>query len=196
MEDSAMSQDVREQILDAALRVLERDGVQGFRQTRIAKEAGLEQGHLTYYFPRRPALVLAVLERYALRVRQERLQLLGQQVSGPVELRALARAVIKHSIRDRGRTRLMLSLAMEAEAEAEPQFSQLIAEAFRTQEANLARVFGREPGDPDVVIALAALRGLGIEALLARSNDERFDRLVDRIAELLEVRSRRPPKTT
>lgn len=52
-------------IIAAALRVLEREGMLGLTQPRVAKAAGLRQSHLTYYFPTRSALVEAVAGRVA-----------------------------------------------------------------------------------------------------------------------------------
>ncbi|WP_113907027.1 TetR/AcrR family transcriptional regulator [Aliidiomarina celeris] len=59
----------REHILSAAKTVLETVGFAGFSTPRVAKQAGISQGNLTYYFPNRDDLVLAVadsiVEEYA-----------------------------------------------------------------------------------------------------------------------------------
>jgi AcrR family transcriptional regulator len=52
--------DRRQEILDAALAVLRDDGYVGFTQPRVAARAGMRQSHLTYYFPTRADLLMAV----------------------------------------------------------------------------------------------------------------------------------------
>lgn len=53
---------VKQQILDAGVRLLYGQGIASLTQPRIAKEAGLRQSHLTYYFPTRNALIIAIAE--------------------------------------------------------------------------------------------------------------------------------------
>jgi AcrR family transcriptional regulator len=53
-------QDRRQDILDAALAVLREHGYVGFTQPRVAARAGMRQSHLTYYFPTRADLLVAV----------------------------------------------------------------------------------------------------------------------------------------
>ncbi len=55
--------DIRETIIEAALKLLRRQGFASLSQPRIAAEAGVRQGHLTYYFPARADLLLAVADR-------------------------------------------------------------------------------------------------------------------------------------
>lgn len=52
----------KQKILSAALKVLVENGFPALTQTRVAEEAGLGQGHLTYYFPTRSDLLKAVVE--------------------------------------------------------------------------------------------------------------------------------------
>jgi AcrR family transcriptional regulator len=47
----------REQILHAAVDVLNTDGFGALTQTRVAERAGIRQSHLTYYFPARNDLL-------------------------------------------------------------------------------------------------------------------------------------------
>jgi AcrR family transcriptional regulator len=54
--------DVRARLLHAALEVLLSQGILALTQSRVAREAGLRQSHLTYYFPTRSALLTAVVE--------------------------------------------------------------------------------------------------------------------------------------
>ena len=47
----------RDQILHAAVEILNADGFGGLTQTRVAERAGMRQSHLTYYFPARNDLL-------------------------------------------------------------------------------------------------------------------------------------------
>lgn len=47
----------REQILHAAVEILNAEGFAGLTQTRVAARAGIRQSHLTYYFPARNDLL-------------------------------------------------------------------------------------------------------------------------------------------
>lgn len=52
----------KQKILNAALKVLVENGFQALTQTRVAEEAGVGQGLLTYHFPTRSALLTAVVD--------------------------------------------------------------------------------------------------------------------------------------
>ena len=57
--------DVRERILQAALKLLAESGAHELTQPRVAKAAGVRQSHLTYYFPTRGDLLQEVA-RYSI----------------------------------------------------------------------------------------------------------------------------------
>lgn len=57
-----MSKKAVEQILDAALRVIAREKISGTRMHLIAKEAGMSQGSLHYYFNTKNDLMVALLD--------------------------------------------------------------------------------------------------------------------------------------
>lgn len=52
----------RQAILDAGFALLRDSGIAMLTQTRVAQAAGLKQSHLTYYFPTRTDLLLAIAE--------------------------------------------------------------------------------------------------------------------------------------
>jgi len=62
-----------QKMLDAAERVLIRDGYHAFSTRRVAAECDVSLGHLTYYFPAREellrAMISAVMARYGERIR-------------------------------------------------------------------------------------------------------------------------------
>jgi AcrR family transcriptional regulator len=53
----------REQIVDAAVAVIAEQGLQNLSLSEIEKRAGMTRGHLTYYFPTKEAILLAVFDR-------------------------------------------------------------------------------------------------------------------------------------
>ena len=54
--------ETRRRILDASVDVLRRDGHAGFSIPRVAREADVFQGNITYYYPTREALLEAVAD--------------------------------------------------------------------------------------------------------------------------------------
>jgi AcrR family transcriptional regulator len=53
----------REQIIDAAIAVIAEQGVQHLSLSEIEKRAGMSRGQLTYYFPAKEDILLAVFDR-------------------------------------------------------------------------------------------------------------------------------------
>ncbi len=182
-----MSEELKTKIVDAAVRLLETQGAKGFGQVKVAREAGVQQGHLTYYFPKKSALALAVVERLAARNRLEFEKVLAQAQKLPrAELYDLFFAQVRVMLRDRKRSRVMLGLA--AEAQDDPEVAKMFAKNLQLQRVGMATLLGRSPDDVDVHIALAALRGLGIENLVSRGDDAHIDELVGRFRSWLEAR--------
>ena len=62
MQTPAPGADVKTRILQAALGVLAEHGAAELTQPKVARAAGVRQSHLTYYFPTRADLLLAVAE--------------------------------------------------------------------------------------------------------------------------------------
>src|SRR6266851_6993228 len=56
----------REQIVEAAVSVITEQGLQNLSLSEIEKKAGMSRGQLTYYFPTKEAILLAVFDRLVL----------------------------------------------------------------------------------------------------------------------------------
>ncbi len=56
---------VRDRLLDAAERVVARDGVLNLTLDAVAREAGVSKGGLLYHFPSKSGLILAIVDRVA-----------------------------------------------------------------------------------------------------------------------------------
>jgi DNA-binding transcriptional regulator YbjK len=182
---------LREEILDAAVRILRESGVKMLAQSRVARAAGIPQGHLTYYFPRRADLLVAVARRSVELAVQELDGFFtseGWRAAGD-DLRRRALAIVAFLIKDRERTRMLLGLLVEAEED--PALRAVLLENFGQLRALLARALRRTPEDPDVEIAIATLWGLGLQHLLW--GDQRPEAATDRLVERLPAWLEREP---
>ena len=53
----------REQIVEAAMAIITEQGLQNLSLSEIEGRAGMSRGQLTYYFPAKEAILLAVFDR-------------------------------------------------------------------------------------------------------------------------------------
>jgi AcrR family transcriptional regulator len=67
----------REEIVEAAVAVIAERGIQNLSLSEIEKKAGMSRGQLTYYFPAKEDILLAVFDRV--------LQLMYQRMGTPAE---------------------------------------------------------------------------------------------------------------
>lgn len=75
----------RASLLDAAAALLERSGFEAVNTNAIAEEAGTAVGTVYHYFPDKPALLAALLERYRTRLEQAILGALTPVMGEPLE---------------------------------------------------------------------------------------------------------------
>jgi AcrR family transcriptional regulator len=172
-----MNDDLRSKILDAAIHLLEQQGVRAFGQVKVAREAGVQQGHLTYYFPKKSDLVLGVLER----LRQRNVAELHAAMQQPLDGRGreeLLFKMLRQLLSDRKRAQLFIGLV--AEATEDPVLREHLAEGLRQQRKVFAMLLGRSEEDEDLHLAMAALRGMGIESLLEPPSPEAVDAVLQR----------------
>lgn len=80
----------REEIIQATIRCLARDGATGLRMKRVAREAGVSQAILHYYFDNKRAIFIAALET----VTRDLNHRLSRLLAGARDARARLRAVI------------------------------------------------------------------------------------------------------
>jgi AcrR family transcriptional regulator len=175
---------VRDRILAAAVEVLRTEGPTKVTQPHVARAAGVRQSHLTYYFPKKTDLMIAVARRSVEQMARD----LGDFFAGAgwrdadAPMRERVMRLVSFIVKDRSRTRLMLALLLAAEEE--PELRAVMADNARQVRALLARGMGRsaspDADDPEVDLALATLWGLGLQHLLLRGerDDDYTDRLV------------------
>ena len=113
-----MRQSNRTKVLDAAVDVVQRDGVTGVTLESVAAEAGLTKGGLMYHFRTRDALLLAVHQHLAAQWEAGMVDAAGKQAEeAAVEERLAAYARV--TIQSATRAELVLML----EASTQPDYT-------------------------------------------------------------------------
>jgi len=160
--------DIRTRILAAALHVLHETGVTDLTQPKVAKAAGVTQGHLTYYFPTRNQLLLAVA-RHSLEALSSQMLESGRRGGlQSIDQIAFAFATAVTDTR-RGRVLLGLVIACDEDPGIRDAFRKFIVE-IRGMIGHLLGSLGLR-NDPDSVAAFHA-HAIGLAALnLARNNE-------------------------
>lgn len=156
------SANVRDRILEAALQIVEEQGIKALTQPRVAAAAGVRQSHLTYYFPRKADLFVALLQASHDRAKK------GRRKAGEESFKDVMRG-LKALMFDRQRMRFFLGIVLEASEEDD--LRPVVEEHARALAERVAAQFGRIGEDPDVIRFIDTLRGMGIRALLESHAD-------------------------
>lgn len=69
-----MSKEINEKILDATLETIAREKISGTRMHLIAKEAGMSQSNLHYYYPTKNELLIALMDELQERFSKKRVE--------------------------------------------------------------------------------------------------------------------------
>lgn len=149
----------RERILDTALALLNELGYDKLTQPQVAKAAGITQGHLTYYFPTRSDLLLALAEHS---LRASMAQFLER--GGKAEARPDAVAgLVRQALLDKQRTRTILGLviASDRDREIKKPLREMIVHA-RSLATTLLQALGAEPTPEQATLLHACLVGLSV----------------------------------
>lgn len=156
--------DARQRLLVAALAVLRDEGFHALTQTRVAECAGMRQSHLTYYFPRRADLLMAVAEAVAAQVQAS----VSAQTAAPaLDVEGLRR-VLRAQLADREMPRLMLSLI--AAADEDPRLRDWLTHFHSGIAATLRGALARAgvvPAEAELALFHATLLGLRLGGLLS-----------------------------
>jgi AcrR family transcriptional regulator len=168
---ATVEKSARQRILDAALKILTKEGVSALTQTRVAAAAGLRQSHLTYYFPRKTDLLAATLE--ASHAQGHKPKRGSSADVDPVE-------AVRALMFDRNRMRFFLSVVAQAGDQAEIRAT--LAAHARGVAEQLAPLFGRTADDPDIIAFIDMLRGMGLRLLLESDDKRRANVDLDALA--------------
>ena len=151
---------VRERILEAALRLLAERGAHELTQPRVAKAAGVRQSHLTYYFPTRGELLQEVA-RYSIDKLAGRL--------GGAKAASLAEGIAAGAA-DKRRSRVLLGLvgAADQDPAIKRRMRKFIAE-LRARIAPLLEAGGLQADPGSVAFFHSVIVGCAV-LQLARDN--------------------------
>jgi DNA-binding transcriptional regulator YbjK len=163
----------REQILDATLRVIGRDGREAVTHRAVAEEAGVPLGSTTYYFDSRDDLLGQALEHVA-RKEIERHRMLGEELRKAKTPRALADLLVNELIfeaEDRVAYIAEYELWLEAGRRADlREAATAWCDAVQLAVAGAMERLGSTDAAADASLVVAAIDGLG-ERALGREED-------------------------
>lgn len=189
----------RQQILEATLRLIARDGVRAVRHRAIASEAGVPLAATTYYFAdlgdllqqafiffhQRRASAVARLQRDALAL------LAGEPPAGSLPTRELAAAIAELLTRyilaqAAAKDELVIELAFKHEAQRDAALAALIREKderFCDDIAVFLRQLGSDDPHADAQITLSVILRLESESAFSGMTDTRVERVIARQVE-------------
>jgi DNA-binding transcriptional regulator YbjK len=163
----------REQILEAALRVIGRSGRQAVTHRAVAEEAGVPLGSTTYYFDSREDLLGQALEHVA-RKEAERYGRLGEELRKAKSARALADMLLDQLIFEaEDRIAYIAEYELWLEAGRRPDLREPAVawcDAVQLAVAGAMEKLGSTDPAADASLVVAAIDGLG-ERVLAREDD-------------------------
>lgn len=146
---------------------MQEGGTKKLTQPRVAAAAGVRQSHVTYYFPRRKDLVIALLEGHIAHASHRLAQL--EDAQKPEDIRP----AIETLIDDRRRMRFFMGLITEADAD--PKLRELVDDHIRQFNAMVARYYGRIDDDGNVEAFLNTLRGYGMVNMVRDDGGPKVD---------------------
>lgn len=138
----------RERILHAVLRVIGRDGVAGVTNRRVAREAEVSLGSITYHFATQRELLREAMLLFVAEETARLTSLAGQRLGGSVSLPEAAELVERVALRTRFGHEEIAPLELYLEAGRDAALRDAAAECFAAYDR----------------VAVTVLRGLGVES--------------------------------
>jgi TetR/AcrR family transcriptional regulator, regulator of biofilm formation and stress response len=171
MEQATASR--REQILEAALRIIGRDGRQAVTHRAVAEEAGVPLGSTTYYFDSRDDLLRQALEHVAAS-EVERYRELADELRRVETPEELADALIDGLVTAaEDRIAYIAEYEIWLEAGRRPELREAAeawCDASQRSVAEAMKALGSADPPTDASLVVAAIDGIG-ERILARRDD-------------------------
>ncbi len=144
----------------AAIGLIREHGLAGLTQPRVAKAAGISQSHLTYYFPTRRDLLLAVLDRTA----TDQLAGVEQAMRGAAGSPKMLANAMGAAFEKAENSRVLISFALAASQDAEARaIFERLTRGIRGEVATAAERIGI--GDDAKTVALVHALGVGLSVL-------------------------------
>lgn len=181
MDNQTRSEITRKRAIEAALIILERDGVSGLTFDALARESGVSKGGLLHQFQTKNGVLEALAEYQTRHFEQVAQEYLAKEGATKAEPTLASRIAI---YRESANQPHSVARAVLATLIANPRPELL--EFFRAQDAENVRKIEAEAPDRDLaMIRLLAASGLAFVSLLGMSSLSRKDR--DRLyAKLLD----------
>ena len=175
-----MKENTKDKIIRIAVELLESEGIRSLTQPAVAKRVGIPQGQLTYHFPKRSDLVLAVadsaINRIAEFVFEQATQSAAQSLSGTQsEKRGPQSQVIDMIwalVRNHARIRALLSLVVEADDNE--AVSQRLRDHHNRARMLIAMGMSAEADDAAVTMAHATMLGFGILSFIGGEDEKKL----------------------
>jgi AcrR family transcriptional regulator len=128
----------REEIVQATIRCLARDGSSGLRMKNIAREAGVSQPILHYYFASKRTILTAALETVTADLNRR----IAKVTEGARDARARLRAVVRAclGLAEENREFWLVSMTFWGEMMHDAELARFNAAVYRTYRRMLGRV--------------------------------------------------------
>jgi AcrR family transcriptional regulator len=168
--------DVRTRILASALALLAESGVTELTQPKVSRGAGVSQSHLTYYFPTRADLLLAVARHAIEQVMTQLYEAVarGESGRGGPSVGASAErgaGVLVAALTDKRNIRVMLGLVVASDEDRKIKASlRQFVKDVRAVLARELRAMGAKVDDEAIAALHATAVGLAV-LNLARDNE-------------------------
>lgn len=177
----------KEALLDAAERVIRRQGMASTTIEAVAAEAGLSKGGLFYHFSSKKDMMLQLMDRYEAKFKALRQELYDSFPEGPNRLlKATILACVKHSARSR--TDLSNVLTMLDDVEMRQRVMDMKKRVFAEISAGYEK--------PErIALAMFAADGLWIMELFSSEPiPEEFEKkIIDELLALIDLHAQTAP---
>jgi AcrR family transcriptional regulator len=149
---------VKESILEAGIALLESKGIAALTQPQVAAAAGVKQSHLTYYFPTRTDLLLAIAECWVTRAMAGLSARLGEKPEFATLAETLAETMI-----DGEPSRAIIGLIVAADAEPRIRDTlRALDDVIRSHFKCILAGAGLPASDDDALLLHATAVGLAV----------------------------------
>lgn len=189
---STRGSDRKRLLVDAAIEVIDTEGLRGLTHRSTEARAGLPPGTCSHHFPTRQALITAVLTRIAELERADIERFGPNQPLGdldPAQLLEGATATLAHWLgpgRARSRARMLLML--------DPTSRDLLAPTITTVAAGFREMAAEVTGDPELAdLVVAFVEGLVLTELASDQTTVDIERLRTKMAAIVALA--RPDQT-
>jgi len=183
---------VKETILEAGIALLESKGIAALTQPQVAAAAGVKQSHLTYYFPTRTDLLLAIAERWVTAA----MEALSARVGDKPEFSTLAERLAETMIKGEP-ARGIIGLIVAADAEPRIRDTlRYLDGVMRTHFNCILASAGLPASDDDALLLHATAVGLALmhQSRLNADSAAEFGVGINALLRYLDVPKRRAGK--